>query len=136
MRLGNVALTLVLGFGIVGLASAQESRSWFSRMFTPADKTDAAKKIDAKADEPKAPSASTRRLEKAKADLDRRQEICLKVREVAIATGDEDLRRKAEQLDQRAWDLFLAIKNRVQASERPLGEMSAKDLGLTKGGSK
>jgi hypothetical protein len=44
---------------------------------------------------------------KAKTDLLRRQEICLRLREIAVQTGDEDLHRKADQLDQRAFEIYL-----------------------------
>lgn len=130
MRLKAAALALVLGLGIVGLASAQESGNWFTRMFTPTPKTEPAKKSDVKTETPSAPSLE--KLNQAEADLDRRQAVCMKLREIGIESGDEDLVRKAEQLDQRALELYYAAKNRLRDSTRPIAEVSAKDLGLTK----
>lgn len=137
MRLGVAALTLAFGLGVVGMVSAQESGNWFTRMFTPAEtKADLIKKADAKSSLPKAPSAAENRIQTAKADLERRQEICLKLRGIGIDSGDEELVRKAELLHQRAWDQYVATTNRVRESQRPLGEISAKDVGLTKSGKK
>ncbi|MBI2805159.1 MAG: hypothetical protein HYX68_09305 [Planctomycetes bacterium] len=134
MRLGTAALTLAFGLGIVELVSAQESGNWFTRMFTPATKTSAAKKTEdeAAAKAAKKNAASASRLTKAKADLERRQAVCLKVREIALATGDDQLLKQAEQLDGRAWELYVAVKNRLVDSRRPIGEVRAKDLGLNK----
>ena len=136
MRSKTAALTLALGFalGTVGLVSADESGNWLTRMFVPGQAKTAAKKAEEKAltEETKKAASTASRLEKARADLERRQAVCLKGREIALATGDEQLLRQAEQLDARAWDLFVATKNRLVDSQRPLGEISAKDLGLNK----
>jgi hypothetical protein len=134
MRLRVAAFTLAFGLGVVGLVSAQESGTWFTRWFTPAAKTESAKKVDAKADPQAPPPASTSRLKQAKADLERRQAVCNRLIEIADASGDDDLRRKAEQLDQRAWDLYTTMANRLRDAERPLGEVSARDVGLTRKG--
>ncbi len=132
MRFRVAALTLAFGLGLVGWVSAQES-SWLPRIFAPtAKKVEPAKKDDAKPEPPKAPSAAENRIQKAKSDLERRQEICLKLRGLGIDSGDEELVRKAEVLHQRAWDHYVSTTNRVRESERPLAEISAKELGLTK----
>jgi len=123
MRLRIVALTLMFGLGISGLVSAQESGNWFSRWFSSsAEKKD---KIDSsKLDEPKMPpSASASRARQAKADLERRQEVCLKLREIAESVGDDEMMRKAEQLEQRAFDLYLAA---TQFRSVPLAEAGVK----------
>ncbi|MGE0529645.1 MAG: hypothetical protein AB7P49_21545 [Bdellovibrionales bacterium] len=39
--------------------------------------------------------------------LFRRQAVCDKLRAIAMQTGDDNLLRKAEQLDQRAWQVYL-----------------------------
>jgi hypothetical protein len=117
MRLGTAALTLAVGLSFVGLASADESPSWWTR-FWPGEKTEPVKKLDIKIDPPKMPvSTVNNRVVKAKADLERRQDICLKLRELAIAGGDDDLLRKAELLDQRAYDLYVASTNQRSAAE-------------------
>jgi hypothetical protein len=127
MRLRLAALTVAVGLGFVGLASAQEPTSWFKMpaWFSPAPaKKDEAKKADLTAD--LAPIAVTstnnQRAARAKADLDRRQEVCLKLREIAIALGDDDLLRKAELLDQRAFDLYLAVKNQGPGPVEPAAQ--------------
>ncbi|MSQ94245.1 MAG: hypothetical protein EXR98_06775 [Gemmataceae bacterium] len=134
MRLGIAALTLGFGLGVIGLVSAQESDSFFPRVFSAAPKkVEPAKKADdKKTDVPKTPAASENRVKKAKADLERRQDVCLKLRGIGIDSGDDELVRRAEALHQRAWDLYVATTNRARESERPLGEISAKELGLSK----
>jgi hypothetical protein len=119
MRLGTAALTLAFSLGVVGLAAAEESGNWFTRLFSPsAEKTESAKKLDVKAEAPKMPAASNNnRSIKAKADLERRQEVCMKLLDIANATGDDSLRHKAEMLDQRSYDLYVATKNASRSVE-------------------
>ena len=119
MRLGTAALTLAFSLGVVGLASAEESGNWFTRLFSPAaEKTAPAKKLDVKTEMPKMPATSNNnRAIKAKVDLERRQEVCMKLLDIANATGDESLRHKAEMLDQRAYDLYVATNNPGRAVE-------------------
>ncbi len=118
MRLGIAALTLTVGLGFVGMASAEESGNWFTRLFTSANKTESAKKPESKIEPLITPAKSAEiRILRAKADLERRQEVCLRLIDIADATGDEELRRKAMMLDQRAWDLYVASTNLPQAVE-------------------
>jgi hypothetical protein len=129
MRLGIAALTLAAGLGFVGLAVAQEGGTFFPRVFSsPAtEKPEPAKKVEPKSEPEKAPSVSVNlRALKAKADLDRRWEICQRLREIGAATGDEDLVRKADMLDQRAWDLYAACTSQARPSPRPAAEADAK----------
>jgi hypothetical protein len=51
-------------------------------------------------------SASSRRT-RAEVILNRRNEVILKLREIAQRTGDDALLRKADELQERAWDLYL-----------------------------
>jgi hypothetical protein len=51
-------------------------------------------------------SASNRRT-RAEVILNRRNEVILKLREIAQRTGDDALLRKADDLQERAWDLYL-----------------------------
>jgi len=131
MRLGGAALTLTLALGFAGLASAEESGNWFTRLFTATpEKTEPANKIDLKTDLTKIPvSSSNNRIKQAKADLERRQEVCLKLREIAIANGDDDLQRKAEMLDQRAYDLYVAAKNQARMLDLPVADPAPKKGG-------
>jgi hypothetical protein len=65
------------------------------------------KKADASAPHAAGPAEVTARyraLEEAK--LRRRQDVCLRLREIARETHDEDLERKAIQLDQLAFEVF------------------------------
>ena len=41
------------------------------------------------------------------AALNRRKQVCLKLQEIALATRDEDLLRKADDLSMQAWALYL-----------------------------
>jgi hypothetical protein len=131
MRARNVALTLALALGAVGIVSAEESGNWFTRLFTPS----AEKKVNpdpAKVKEvqsepaPMPPSASKIRAKQANADKERRDAVCLKLREIALAHGDEDMLRKVEQLENRVWDLYVA-QNNVRTA--PLAEASVKKGG-------
>jgi hypothetical protein len=61
-------------------------------------------------------AASLRALEMKK--LLRRQEVCLRLREIAAETHDDDLERKAEELDARAWQVYQEhTKNIVGGAE-------------------
>lgn len=125
MRLRTAVLTLGFGLGVVGLVSAEEPASggWFSRMVVnpfakaPAEpKAEDAKKMSAAP----APVVSTgNRLLKAQGDWQRRQEVCLRLREIAFANNDEDLARKADQLDQRAEDAYIAATRGLRLPDRP-----------------
>ena len=127
MRLSTAALTLAIGLGFVGMAGAQESGNWFTRLNPFGDKTDAAKKLDSTSEPTKIPPTATdNRALKAKANLERRRDICDKLRGIGIASGDDDLVRKAEMLDQRAWDLYVASTNRGRTSAASAIEADAK----------
>jgi hypothetical protein len=129
MRIGAATLTLAFGLAVVGMASAQESSSWLPGWLAPAQKADADKVAD-KGDAPKVVPAVNRSAlkaaRKAKADWERRTEVCLKLREIALESGDEDLLRKIEQLEQRAWYVYIASTNVVTEPERPMAEPDAK----------
>jgi hypothetical protein len=91
----------------------------------PAAKPDKAadKKPEAPAPRP-APrdeAAAVRRLEEAK--LHRRQEVCLRLREIARDTNDAELERTALELDQRAFEVYLERTRRL-----PGGESDAESL--------
>jgi hypothetical protein len=66
------------------------------------------KKRDAPAPRPSPQAeaaANLRRLEEAK--LHRRQDVCLRLREIARETNDDALERKALELDHLAWEVYL-----------------------------
>ena len=86
-------------------AKPANTGNWFTHLFAK----DSAKKKGAdakKTDAPPAPSAADIR-QKAQAEWLRRQEVCDKLRAIALECGDKDLARKADALDQRAWDLYV-----------------------------
>ena len=125
------AFALGLGLGLTALAQADEDEAkppaktgnWFTRLFV---KDAAAKKKDAdakKEETPAAPSAALIR-QKAQCEWLRRQEVCDKLRQIALDTGDKDLSRKADALDQRAWDVYVertgGVKGNVSPDEQSL----------------
>jgi hypothetical protein len=83
-----------------------------TRWFT-IGKTAPDKKTAAKAKEAPAPSktmlleTAARQRAQEEAALLRRQAVCLKLRMIAAQTNDDELRRKADQLDQRAWNAYV-----------------------------
>ncbi|MBI3408641.1 MAG: hypothetical protein HY040_09825 [Planctomycetes bacterium] len=113
-------LALGVSLGTVGLARADDDASaasngnWFTRMFRrqpAAPKTDEKARVAA-ANVPQAESAAQVRV-RAQMELMRRQEVCDKMREIAFQTSDDELRRQADQLDQRAWDAYVQKTSRV-----------------------
>src|SRR5262245_34786916 len=126
MRGRIAALSLALAFGIVGIVSAEESGNWFTRLFTPsAEKKvniDPAKLKEAKGDAAIMPPTDRAiRLKRASADKERRDAVCLKLREIALAHGDEEMLRKVEQLERRIGDVYFAtleIRNPAMAEAK------------------
>jgi hypothetical protein len=62
---------------------------------------------------PTAVAARQRALEEAK--LRRRQAVCERLRDIARETHDDDLERKALQLDGRAWEVYLERTQQLAA---------------------
>jgi hypothetical protein len=124
MRARIVALSLALALVVVGIVSAEESGNWFTRLFTspsPDKKVDvdSAKVKDGKGEStPMPPSARAIRIKQATADKERRDAVCIKLRDLAIAHGDDEMFRKVEQLERRVGDVYFAtieIQNPVLA---------------------
>jgi hypothetical protein len=124
MRLGTAALTLIVCLGVVGLACADDAPSgnWFTNLFSHPTAKDADKSSPSKDDPPRTSPANLNR--KLTADLNRRQEVCQKLLELGLEIGDEELMRKADQLSKRAFDVYMAGKNRIGEAER--GDAQAK----------
>jgi hypothetical protein len=137
--LGLVAVGLMLG--VAPMADAQptarpEARdksapnSWWSRWFgwgsrsTPTARASAVNTLEAKpASDPTRPkpfvdAASIRAAEEA--NLLRRMAVCDKLRELAIATGDAELERQADELDRQAEQLY-----KQRTSHLPTGKLTA-----------
>ena len=98
------------------LAAAQDtdptpppSGNWFSRLWSSGDPP-APKKAATATKKSNAPSAvdvaATRRTRET-INLDRRNEVILKLREIAQRTSDDTLLQKADALQERAWDLYM-----------------------------
>jgi hypothetical protein len=111
-------LAIALALGGSGSTQADEGSkppvkskgSWFTRLFTFGKKerpTPATEKEKATTEPSKRPEASGRSREQEESILGRRQEVCHKLREIAVQTRDDNLLRKADQLDQRAWSTYL-----------------------------
>ena len=113
-RMGALALALALGATALGRAGEDDDPpagdaprgNWFTRLFRPS----ARKKVEPKANEvkdPAPPPSPAVMRQRAYMEWLRRQEVCDKLREIALETGDEELRRKADSLNQRIWDSYL-----------------------------
>src|SRR5437868_994758 len=94
------AIALGFALGLAALAQADEddvkpakTGNWFTRLFV---KDPAAKKkqTDAKKEEAPAPSPSVLR-QQAQWEWIRRQEVCDKLRQIGLESGDKELSRKA-----------------------------------------
>ena len=133
MRLGIAALTLAvgLGIGVTGIACADDTPTgnWFTNLFArPAAKAPVDADLANKDDTSRPPPSNL--AKQWKADLLRRQDVCDRLRAIAEETGDEELTRLANQLDERAGDMYLAAKNRRWGS---VAEPEAKKVVSAKG---
>jgi hypothetical protein len=132
MRLRNLALTVLFGLGVCGIASAEESGNWFTNLFTRrTEKTETAK-ADANKSEPAKSEPKSAlpddRIIKAQADWQRRQDIIVRLLELAEAAGDDELRQKAMTLDRRAWDAYTAAVGPSRTSQQPIGTVNMNDI--------
>lgn len=117
MRIRLLAVLLV-SFAIVGIAAAQERSAaktdtataksggnWLTRWWPFGDKSGETKDAPAKQTAPDVESAGAVRAREL-VTLQRRQAVCLRLKEIAVQTNDEALMQKAEQLEQRAWQVY------------------------------
>ena len=82
------------------------SGNWFTRMFSSGDKPDA-KKAAEKKGEPASPAESATAIRaREEIVLNRRLAAILKLRELALLGSDSVLLRKADELEERANDLY------------------------------
>lgn len=98
----------------------KQSGSWWSRWWPfgssqpetkPAPKTTTAKKPSEEAPKPKPVSAplgleGARLIAEEQAKFLRRQQVCDRIREAALARGDAELEKQAQLLEQRAWFIY------------------------------
>jgi len=116
---GTWALALVLAVGAANRAHGQLPAGgsqgglitrYFKRPAAPK-----ADKADPKEEHAESQLSPAAQLAQAQADWLRRQEVCLRLRDIAHETGDDDLWRQADQLEQRAWDAFVQQTGRGPA---------------------
>jgi hypothetical protein len=133
MRRWSIGTAAVLLLGLAGSIRAQDADdddepppakpAWYQRLL-PFRKKPAAKPAPAPARETKASApvqlspaqVAAIQQNREKADVLRRLAVCDKLREIALVREDDELRRKADQLDQRAWDMYLK-----HTAQTPLG---------------
>ncbi len=95
-------VALLLPLGVFGQDSTTGRMGWFTRLFQR-NESEAEEKKTA-SDKPYVSPARQRAVEKRK--WLRRLEVCDRLRQIASETGDEELARKADRLDERAWEIF------------------------------
>jgi len=119
---GAAVLGLALGASLVRADDSDTDKPptthWWDRIMPgktakpEADDDDDDKQVRT---EPKAPvkaGPTARELaiaqrEKEKANFMRRSDACLKLKQIALDTGDDELHRRAEELNDRAWSIYL-----------------------------
>lgn len=112
-----VGLALVVGLGLLSPAwaedAAQKSRSpWWGRLFPWAKTAEGKAEKEgrsARSEKQPAPMVESSAVQRARelAAWRRRVEVCDKLREIGLLNKDDNLVRKADQLDQRAWDTYI-----------------------------
>jgi hypothetical protein len=123
---------LATGLALTTLARADDDEAkpaktgnWFTRLFSrdgAGKKKDAAQKEDAPA---VATASVALQRQKAYGEWQRRLEVVQRLKQIALETGDAELDRKADALDQRAWEVYLQRTGGTRASvpvEEPSSE--------------
>lgn len=112
-----------------GDAPVKSGGNWFTRLFHRQATASPGAEERAPASTTKADPNAAARV-RAEMELLRRQEVCDKLREIALQNGDDELRRKADQLDQRAWEAYLQKTGRTQGNR---GALTADEQALEAG---
>jgi hypothetical protein len=102
---------LTLGLCAASLALGEEpgngDGNWLSRLFSRGSSAPTIRAADKKEDKAGTPTmAPAVPRAQALADCLRRLEVCDRLREIAFQTGDMDLMRKVEQIEQRVADTY------------------------------
>ena len=92
---------------------AAPTGNWFSRWLTPSKPAAPKKTVEkplkeedfAQRERASRAAAAAERAREENALL-RRQAVCLKLRTIAAQTNNEELRRQADELDDRAWSVY------------------------------
>lgn len=106
------ALTLLLGLSLVGGVDAEptvKKGNWFTRLFSKqAPKKEAEPSAEDLKRLQEASAANVANLRaQAEAAFHRRVAVCDKLQGIAAANNDDDLKRKADSLNQFAWKLYM-----------------------------
>jgi len=115
---------LLSGAVVMALSAAASAeppkRSWYSRLipFRKADKPAADQARDKPAEAAKLSESPAARLAREKADWLRRSAVCAQLHDIALETNDEQLRRWAEDLDARAYQIYVKRSNGMTATGR------------------
>ena len=126
------ALALALGLALAACAHANEpAGNWLTRLWgrTAKKKTEPAPEQEAEA-KTTAPLSASMVRQRAQFEWLRRQEICDKLREIALQNGDEELRRKADLLSQRAWDTYVQRTGQGRGILSPDEQILESKLGM------
>lgn len=128
--MGDAMRHSVWGLGLLllavwaGPATADDKDSqpnWFSRVFGGGKSSRPEPKKGDNAAKPRADAATAKaRIAGAKTTYFRRLEVCDKLKQVAVQTGDDTLLRRAEQLEVRVWDTYQAQLKRVAQNRATL----------------
>jgi hypothetical protein len=136
----TVTMLVALGTGALVRADDPDSdaapakTSWYARLWpwkskapAPKAKQEASPQAEAAQKRLAAIHAASALKARAMTDWTRRVAVCDRLREIAILTNDDELRRKADQLDQRAFAMYQqstdnlpAASSASQADERIL----------------
>jgi hypothetical protein len=101
------------------------SGNWFTRMWSFGDKPDVHKTAEPKGGAPSAAEPVAARMAREEAALNRRNAVVTRLREIAFQTQDDGLLRKADELQDRAWQLYLQRTESgetVPAAQKSKGE--------------
>ncbi len=105
---------------------AFKKASWYSWLFAAPKEEKAREDAAASRPESHAPLESAAAFNaREKADWLRRVAVCDKLHEIAVFTNDDKLRHWADQLDQRAWDMYLKRMAQGSAAARGLAGTEA-----------
>jgi hypothetical protein len=105
-------------------AAADNGGNWFTRLFSVGGKPDTDKAPAAetkKSPPPVVESLATKRDREEKA-LNRRNAVCLRLREIAVQTNDMALYNQVDDLEQQAWKIYQQRTGVVPANDSRFDE--------------
>jgi hypothetical protein len=127
MRILCSAALLFLLAGTTAAADKKASSgNWLTRMFGGKAKAPEPKKETPKLPKVDAP-ASKAALHEARQKYMQRVQVCDKLREIALQTGDDAMARRADQLEDRVWNAYRAQLDRLSNAS---GQLSIDEQSL------